>query len=172
MIEELAFILMPFLDKPFAFFGHSMGALIGYELAHYLHRNFYIGPAHLFVAAGRAPHLVNLEPPYYAHNTLLGTLRDGGLIGGLLYVCILLYAGHIGLRTYRETGDPFYLACLLFGVLCMLTDTDEVITRPRELWIIFWLPLAILIARSIKRSSAQAHLFAPPPSGTSDHDRV
>lgn len=65
MIEELAVILMPFLDKPFAFFGHSMGALIGYELAHYIRRNFCIGPVHLFVAAGRAPHLVNLEPPYY-----------------------------------------------------------------------------------------------------------
>ena len=65
MIEELAFILLPFLNKPFAFFGHSMGALIGYELAQYIHRNFSIGPAHLFVAAGRAPHLVNLEPPYF-----------------------------------------------------------------------------------------------------------
>jgi O-antigen ligase len=114
----------------------------------------------------------NLEPPYYTHNTLLGTLRDGGLIGGLLYVCILLYAGHVGIQAYRDTGDPFYIACLLFGITCMLTDTDEVITRPRELWIIFWLPLAILIARSVKRSSAQVHLFAIPTSGTSEHDRV
>ncbi|MFC1773030.1 O-antigen ligase family protein [Pseudomonadota bacterium] len=98
----------------------------------------------------------NLEPPYYTHNTLLGTLRDGGLIGGLLYVWILFYAGHIGIKAYRDTGDPFYLACLLFGVTCMLTDTDEVITRPRELWIIFWLPLAILIARNSQRANSRS----------------
>jgi O-antigen ligase len=114
----------------------------------------------------------NLEPPYYTHNTLLGTLRDGGLIGGILYVFILSYAAFFGIQGYRKTGDTFYLACLIFGVICMLADTDEVITRPRELWIIFWLPLAILIARSIKQGSTQAHLFATPTSGTSDHDRA
>jgi O-antigen ligase len=102
----------------------------------------------------------NLVRPYYTHNTLLGTLRDGGLIGGSFYVLILLYAGYVGIQAYRETGDPFYMACLLFGMICMLTDTDEVITRPRELWIIFWLPLAILIARDINRAPAQTHLFA------------
>lgn len=97
----------------------------------------------------------NLEPPYYTHNTLLGTLRDGGLIGGLLYICILIYAVRVGIQAYRDTGDPFYLACLLFGIICMLTDTDEVITRPRELWIIFWLPLAISIARKSQRADSR-----------------
>ena len=31
--------LAPYLDKPFAFFGHSMGALIGYELTRHLRRH-------------------------------------------------------------------------------------------------------------------------------------
>ncbi|MFQ5644672.1 MAG: O-antigen ligase family protein [Thiogranum sp.] len=110
----------------------------------------------------------NLVRPYYTHNTLLGALRDGGLIGGSFYVLIILYAGYVGIRAYRETGDPFYMACLLFGMICMLTDTDEVITRPRELWIVFWLPLAILIARDVRRVPAQVHLFALPAGVTTN----
>lgn len=93
----------------------------------------------------------NLEHPYYTHNTLLGTLRDGGIIGGIFYIVILLYAMRSSILASRETGSPLYLACLIFGIICMLTDTDEVITRPRELWLILWLPLAILIGLNIRQ---------------------
>src|SRR4051812_7546548 len=33
LVEALAEVLPPFFDRPFAFFGHSMGATIGFELA-------------------------------------------------------------------------------------------------------------------------------------------
>lgn len=42
---------------PVAFFGHSMGALIGFELARELRRRALPVPVHLFVSAHRAPHL-------------------------------------------------------------------------------------------------------------------
>jgi medium-chain acyl-[acyl-carrier-protein] hydrolase len=49
--------LIPFMDMPFAFFGHSMGAMIGFELARGLRSLGAAGPKHLFVAASRAPRL-------------------------------------------------------------------------------------------------------------------
>jgi medium-chain acyl-[acyl-carrier-protein] hydrolase len=49
--------LIPFMDMPFAFFGYSMGAMIGFELARRLRRLGAAGPKHLFVAASRAPRL-------------------------------------------------------------------------------------------------------------------
>jgi medium-chain acyl-[acyl-carrier-protein] hydrolase len=49
--------ILPFLDKPFAFFGHSMGALISFELARLLRRENGLTPAHLFVSGRRAPQL-------------------------------------------------------------------------------------------------------------------
>jgi medium-chain acyl-[acyl-carrier-protein] hydrolase len=49
--------LIPFMDIPFAFFGYSMGAMIGFELARQLRRLGADGPKHLFVAASRAPRL-------------------------------------------------------------------------------------------------------------------
>lgn len=53
--------LLPHLDKPFAFFGHSMGALISFELARLLSREKGRQPAHLFVSGRRAPQLADKE---------------------------------------------------------------------------------------------------------------
>jgi medium-chain acyl-[acyl-carrier-protein] hydrolase len=49
--------LEPYLDLPYAFFGHSMGALIAFELARSLRRKNCPVPSHLFLSARRAPHL-------------------------------------------------------------------------------------------------------------------
>lgn len=45
------------LDRPFALFGHSMGALLAYELARELERSGAPAPLRLFVSGFRAPHL-------------------------------------------------------------------------------------------------------------------
>jgi surfactin synthase thioesterase subunit len=57
LVARLAEVLGPYLDRPFALFGHSMGGMIGFELARHLARGGQPTPAHLFVSAARAPHL-------------------------------------------------------------------------------------------------------------------
>jgi len=54
-----------YLDVPFALFGHSMGALIAYELCAQLE---HAGrqPMHLFVSGSRAPHIVRGEKRLHA----------------------------------------------------------------------------------------------------------
>jgi medium-chain acyl-[acyl-carrier-protein] hydrolase len=49
--------LLPLLDRPYAFFGHSMGAMIGFETARRLRSKKVAGPLHLFVSGRRAPQL-------------------------------------------------------------------------------------------------------------------
>lgn len=51
------------LDKPFAIFGHSMGARLGFELARELRRRGMPAPAVLFVSACKAPHLPRTPLP-------------------------------------------------------------------------------------------------------------
>ena len=51
LVKEIA----PFLDVPFAFYGHSMGAAIAFELARALRRAGQPLPRGLFVSAARAP---------------------------------------------------------------------------------------------------------------------
>jgi medium-chain acyl-[acyl-carrier-protein] hydrolase len=49
--------LVPALDKPVAIFGHSMGALLGFEVARHLRRYGRL-PIHLFVQGCPAPHTI------------------------------------------------------------------------------------------------------------------
>jgi medium-chain acyl-[acyl-carrier-protein] hydrolase len=55
--------LSPYLDKPFVFFGHSLGALLCFETARSLRRENWRQPAHLFVSATEAPHRRSPEEP-------------------------------------------------------------------------------------------------------------
>jgi medium-chain acyl-[acyl-carrier-protein] hydrolase len=64
-IQALLPDLLPYLDSPFAFFGHSMGALISFELARQLQRSRHQTPVHLFVSGRRAPHLPEIDPPLH-----------------------------------------------------------------------------------------------------------
>jgi len=65
LIEALGAAILPFLQKPFAFFGHSMGALIAFELSRFLRREKNLGPQHLFVSGRCAPQIPKTEPPIY-----------------------------------------------------------------------------------------------------------
>ena len=57
LVKKIAIGLHPYLDRPFAFFGHSMGGLLAFELTRLLRQQGYPNPAHLFVSGYRAPHL-------------------------------------------------------------------------------------------------------------------
>lgn len=57
LVETLSTVLTPHLDKPFAIFGHSMGALIAFELARQLRRENKPRPVHLFLSGRDAPQL-------------------------------------------------------------------------------------------------------------------
>jgi medium-chain acyl-[acyl-carrier-protein] hydrolase len=49
--------MVPLLDRPFAFYGHSLGATVAFECALNLRRNLRREPEHIFVGASQAPQL-------------------------------------------------------------------------------------------------------------------
>jgi medium-chain acyl-[acyl-carrier-protein] hydrolase len=61
LVEATVVALEPWLDRPFAFYGHSMGALIAFEVARRLRALGKPLPFHLFVSSFRAPHLANTD---------------------------------------------------------------------------------------------------------------
>lgn len=56
LVAALAESLRPKLDRPFAFFGHSLGALVAFELSRRLLEDYKLQPTHLFVSGCEAPH--------------------------------------------------------------------------------------------------------------------
>lgn len=65
LVEALAQALAPLLDRPFAFFGHSLGALVSFELARQIRRQYGVHPVRLFVSAGQAPQIPHRVPPIH-----------------------------------------------------------------------------------------------------------
>jgi medium-chain acyl-[acyl-carrier-protein] hydrolase len=61
---RLAEALSPWMDRPYAFFGHSLGAALAFELACRLGGQ-RAGLVHLFVSGRSAPHLPPSRPPTY-----------------------------------------------------------------------------------------------------------
>ncbi len=61
ILSALDDALSPFLDMPCAIFGHSFGALIGFELARRFAERKGLVPVHLFASSCRAP-LVRRTP--------------------------------------------------------------------------------------------------------------
>jgi acyl transferase domain-containing protein/surfactin synthase thioesterase subunit len=65
LVKTLAPIVQPYLEIPFAFFGHSMGGLVSFELVRELRRQGSPLPTHLLMSAIRAPQLPDLNLPIH-----------------------------------------------------------------------------------------------------------
>lgn len=65
LVEATAEALSTLPELPFAFFGHSMGALLAFELALFLRRAGRPGPRALFLSAAAAPHLPRRHAPMW-----------------------------------------------------------------------------------------------------------
>ena len=58
LVEDATQALTPHLSRPFAIFGHSMGALVAFEVARKIRSTSRLEPAHLFLSSYPASQLV------------------------------------------------------------------------------------------------------------------
>jgi medium-chain acyl-[acyl-carrier-protein] hydrolase len=76
LVHDASVAMLPYLNKPFVLFGHSMGALISFELARYLRARGIPKPLHLFASGSGSPR--HREPK------LRSTMSDDELIEELI----------------------------------------------------------------------------------------
>jgi medium-chain acyl-[acyl-carrier-protein] hydrolase len=101
LVRDLAAGLSPWLDRPFALFGHSMGAVVAFELARVLRSEGKREPVHLFVSGASAPQLPRLQRLHLLTDSQLiaELVRMNGLERELLEETELL---HLVLPTIRR----------------------------------------------------------------------
>jgi medium-chain acyl-[acyl-carrier-protein] hydrolase len=135
LVQAAAEALLPYLDKPFAFFGHSMGALVSFELARHLSKQHNLSPVHLFVSGHNAPHIPDREPPIHAlpEPEFMAKLRQlNGMRKGVLedaelmqLVLPILRADFAACETYvYQAASPLECPISALGGL-----QDEYVTR-------------------------------------------
>lgn len=71
LADRVAQALAPYLDRPFALFGHSMGSAVAYATALLLDERFGVRPTRLFVSGRTAPHCTEPTEAYLADDDTL-----------------------------------------------------------------------------------------------------
>jgi medium-chain acyl-[acyl-carrier-protein] hydrolase len=135
LTECLLSELLPYLDRPYAFFGHSMGAVLAQELARAVAQAGRKEPAHLFLSARRPPHLprpeAHLHPlPDDAFLKEIG-IRYGGIPPEVLQERELLALLLPALRadiTALETFNPLESEPLTCAITAFGGDEDHLVT--------------------------------------------
>jgi medium-chain acyl-[acyl-carrier-protein] hydrolase len=126
LVEAMLPALLPHFDKPFAFFGHSMGAMISFELARRLRKETGREPLKLFVSGQRAPQLprtsditYNLPEPEFLEELrrLNGTPREVLEHPELMSLLLSLLRTDFELvQTYDyQPGEPLNCPIAAFG---------------------------------------------------------
>jgi medium-chain acyl-[acyl-carrier-protein] hydrolase len=80
LLDDLDRAIASLLHLPFALFGHSLGALLAFELTRRLQRQGRPLPVHLFVSGREAPQCESIRPPIHhlPEEDFRSALRDMG----------------------------------------------------------------------------------------------
>jgi medium-chain acyl-[acyl-carrier-protein] hydrolase len=139
LVDQLATLIAHFSDRPFAFFGHSFGALTAFELARRLRDRGLPRPAQLFVSGAFAPQIPNDGAPlrFIDNDTVFleaVSARYGGIPRIVLEQADLRVALVPALRadlalteTYAYRGAP-PLAC---PIAAYAGASDPIVSGPR-----------------------------------------
>jgi surfactin synthase thioesterase subunit len=129
LADGIARSLRAFTDRPTAFFGHSMGALVAFEVARRVPR----APVHLIVSGRRAPSRWRAETVHQRDDP--GLLAELAALGGtdqrffgdeelLRLMLPTIRADYRAVETYRPAPD----ATVTCPVTALVGDTDPRVT--------------------------------------------
>ncbi|MCP5208699.1 MAG: O-antigen ligase family protein [Hahellaceae bacterium] len=88
--------------------------------------------------------MVSLQSVAHPHNLWLSMLFYSGIIGVLLLLGLIMSLFVQCLRFERYFRIICFALVLLLNALCF-TDTYRLISSPQAMWLIFWLPVALLV---------------------------
>ncbi|MEM9507323.1 MAG: thioesterase domain-containing protein [Cyanobacteria bacterium P01_E01_bin.35] len=138
LVSDLGEVLLPYLDKPFALFGHSMGGRVSSKLTRLLRCRYHLQPVHLLISACRATQIPRSNPSIHHLDDAAFTqeiIRLGGTPQAVLndkeimeLILPTLKADFKAIEThFYQAESPLNLPLTVFG-----GDSDTEVT-PEEL---------------------------------------
>lgn len=79
------------------------------------------------------------------HSLYFASLLKGGFVGGALLLAVIIYAFYMGWQQIKA-HQPLEASMFLFIVMFYTTQGMFVIGNPGTSWVLFWLPLALVMA--------------------------
>jgi acyl transferase domain-containing protein/surfactin synthase thioesterase subunit len=111
-VEQLVPEMEELLDRPFAFFGHCLGALTMYETARRLIHRAKVGPDHLFVSGARPPDQITDQGPFEQR---------------VMHDLLKLAEFRISLPAYAQPDDVFAELIRHFNIQA----TEQLLSNPK-----------------------------------------
>jgi Lipid A core - O-antigen ligase and related enzymes len=151
IVVALVFMLTPVGDMLLERF-EELGTQSGLRLSIWHHTLMEVaGQPWLGRGIGYELNFINYSTEHITttHSVYFGALLKGGIIGLLLLLAVIA----CGLwRAWRKRRDDsrYGLAMLIFALVFMASQGMFIISNPRETWILFWLPMAIALSKSLQ----------------------
>lgn len=105
-------------------------------------------------------HGQNFRPEYisadgnqhaHPHSVYVASLLYSGLVGTALALGAMIRAIRVPLSAPRSPQHWGISVLLVFAMLCMAFDDHKLLGHPREIWMYFWLPMALAAALELHR---------------------
>ena len=94
----------------------------------------------------------------HPHNLYLQILYDTGLVGLTLFLSIAFLTLKGGWKYRHIPMVQVAFSILVFGLLSFITDVHKMFQRPHPYWLLFWLPVGIIIGNRLKTTIGMINL--------------
>ena len=80
------------------------------------------------------------------HSIYFGALLKGGIVGLALFLAVITSGLWLALKKFHR-HDRYDVAIFIFALIFMASQGMFIINNPRESWMLFWLPLGLILSR-------------------------
>ena len=86
------------------------------------------------------------RPFFDPHSVYMSVFLHNGVVGVFL---ALLLTGHSIAVAYKSTHqhDTFWGIIIIYGFIALIPNGDSLVSRPNEVWMLFWIPVAFIASR-------------------------
>ena len=87
---------------------------------------------------------------YSPHNLLLLVCVKSGAIGGGFLLLLIVTALVHSYKYFQASGNWIFICIFAYFIVCMTFDSTHLLYKPNLGWLIFWMPIALIVGEEIR----------------------